>query len=294
MRTLIEGGGFAALAIGVHLFFVGLTPPESGSSSAGENGEFMTSMEASSESMEAIVAQWDTPPDADVEVTELVELSPPVLDAPPPMLQITPPTLSTALAPSLLESAHVNNEVSLPPQTPPELVVKPEPDPKVEALQKTAPVPRPKVPPKPKRAPVKPSKPAAKAAPKASVASVASAAQKAAGSGGATSSGKGQAAASTSAKATKAAASEMVRWTSAIRTRIERRKRSVRATGSVTLQISVARTGMLQSAKVISSSGNPAIDKAALGAVTSAGRFPKAPSSATKASYALSLVMKFS
>jgi protein TonB len=85
-------------------------------------------------------------------------------------------------------------------------------------------------------------------------------------------------------------------WGASIRARIERRKAypaaAGRATGTVTVRLTVSPSGRLGGVTVVQSSGNSALDQAALRAVGSA-RLPKAPQGLTDASYAFTLPMTF-
>jgi len=87
-------------------------------------------------------------------------------------------------------------------------------------------------------------------------------------------------------------------WGAAIRARVERRKSYPRdagsASGTVTVEVSVARNGALLGVAVTSSSGSPALDAALLKAVRAAGRFPAAPAGLGEASYSFILPMNFS
>jgi protein TonB len=288
---MFEGGSFAVMAVGVHLLFVGMAPEDAGSSSAGEGGEAMLSMQASSESIEALVDDWDTPPETSSPVVELVALTAPPLT---PQLQMEPAAeiaLPRTLTPApRFETPHLRENVSLPSQAllPPQAQ---EPTPELEALSKIIPQLRPIRRPAPTNARTTAS--SSKATPKSVTTSPARAAQKSAGSGGTTSAGTARAASNTAAQSSSASASELVKWKSAVRARIERRKRGVGAVGNVKLQITVARTGALRNAKVIGPSGNRKMDIAALNAVKSAGKFPRAPSSATNASHTFNFTMRF-
>jgi len=87
-------------------------------------------------------------------------------------------------------------------------------------------------------------------------------------------------------------------WLSAIRARVERRKAYPAAAGTaegrVTLQLTVERSGRLAAVGVARSSGNATLDAAALRAVKSAGRFPKAPAAVTEAAVTFNLPLRFS
>lgn len=117
----------------------------------------------------------------------------------------------------------------------------------------------------------------------------------AAGSGGATTQG----AAPTpqpAPQATVSAAqiqSAMAQWGGQIQSRIASRRPSVNGTGRATVQLRVGRNGQLQGLGLARSSGNPAVDQAALDAVRRAGRFPRAPAALTDAAYTFSLPVTF-
>lgn len=82
-------------------------------------------------------------------------------------------------------------------------------------------------------------------------------------------------------------------WGGAIRSRIERRMRSSRQNGTVSVRIVVTRQGALAGVSVLRSSGNPELDQLALSAVQSAGSFPSAPAALTDASYSFNLPLEF-
>lgn len=85
----------------------------------------------------------------------------------------------------------------------------------------------------------------------------------------------------------------MARWGGQIMARIERARPRVHASGQVVLALQVARSGELSGLSVARSSGDPALDEAALSAVRRAGRFPAAPDGLTDATYAFSLPIRF-
>ncbi|PYF11849.1 outer membrane transport energization protein TonB [Rhodobacter viridis] len=198
-----------------------------------------------------------------------------------PAIRLPAPEMALPLTAPLIEVPQVKlpDPVLLPPAPPKVTLEKPKPAP-----PKPKPVPREKAE-KPKQA-----KPARHQ-------SDSRAASRAAGSGGAVQAGTGgqDAQATVSAGAVK---SQLLKWGATIRTRIERRKSypsaAGRASGGVGLALSIARDGTLQSASVNRSSGNAALDAAALAAVQKAGKFPAAPTELTKPSYAFSVAVKFS
>lgn len=82
-------------------------------------------------------------------------------------------------------------------------------------------------------------------------------------------------------------------WGGAIRTRIERRMRASRSTGTVTLNVQIARDGTLIGVALAKSSGDGALDSNAVRAAQSQGRFPAAPTGLTEASYTFTLPLVF-
>ena len=201
-----------------------------------------------------------------------VDLSPEIrLPAPEMALPLTAPVIE-------VPQVELPDPVLLPPEPPKIAVGKPKPAP-----PKPKPVPRQKV-----ETP-KPAKPAPQP-------SESRAATRAAGSGGAAQAGTGGADAQATVSAG-TAKSLLTKWGATIRTRIERRKSyptaADRASGSVGLALRVSRDGTLVAASVNRSSGNAALDAAALAAVRKAGKFPAAPPDLTKPSYAFSIAVQF-
>jgi protein TonB len=86
-------------------------------------------------------------------------------------------------------------------------------------------------------------------------------------------------------------------WGAQIRSRIERRKAYPRAAGGaagrVTLTITVARDGLLESVALAASSGHAALDQAAVAAVRRAGRLPAAPAGLGAPRHVFTLPMDF-
>jgi TonB family protein len=127
--------------------------------------------------------------------------------------------------------------------------------------------------------------------------SASSAAQRASGAGGGTNAG----AAKNSGAATASAGqiqSLFAQWGAQVRQKIERAKRYPNAargvSGTVHVRITVDRNGTLRGVSVTGSSGNAALDSAALQAIKSARRFPSAPRQLTDPSYTFTLAMRFS
>jgi len=94
-----------------------------------------------------------------------------------------------------------------------------------------------------------------------------------------------------SATAADGAGEARAAWGAAIRARIERRKTypaaAGGAAGKVTLRLVVAADGRLASVAVTRSSGVAALDRAAVKAVTAAGRFAKAPAGLGQTGFSL-------
>jgi protein TonB len=85
----------------------------------------------------------------------------------------------------------------------------------------------------------------------------------------------------------------MSQWGGAILSRIERSRPRARGTGQVVVQLRLTPGGQLTGVSVAQSSGDAALDQAAVAAVQSVGRFPAAPNGLTDASYGFSLPIRF-
>lgn len=122
------------------------------------------------------------------------------------------------------------------------------------------------------------------------------AASKAAGAGAAARAGQGQTR-TTQGPAARANPALMARWGAEIRARVERRKSypaaARGASGQTVLQLSVTSSGRLAGVGVVRSSGVAAIDRAAVGAVRRAGRFPPAPEGLNDGPHAFRLSLSF-
>lgn len=208
-----------------------------------------------------------------------VDLAPPDPVVPDPVLPA--PELTLPLAPPQIEGPRVAlpAPLRLPPEPP---RIAPE-RPQTEARPRARPIGKPTAEPAPKRAETAPQPHESRAA------------STAAGAGGSPQAGAAKTprqAALTSGAETSALGA----WGAAIRARVERRKSlpaGTRAAGTVGLTLSVDRAGGLVSASVARSSGDAALDAAALAAVRKAGRFPAAPAELTGARYSFGLAIKF-
>ncbi|MGI3170157.1 TonB family protein [Pseudooceanicola sp. C21-150M6] len=115
----------------------------------------------------------------------------------------------------------------------------------------------------------------------------------AAGSGGSAQAGTAQ---NSGAKTVSKAAQQRAisKWGAQIRARIERRKRHPGGSGGrVVVRLSVANSGQVTGAGIARSSGNGRLDNAALAAVRSAGRMPRAPAEIQAGVSTFSLPMDF-
>ncbi|MEZ5756558.1 MAG: energy transducer TonB [Paracoccaceae bacterium] len=273
------------LAVALHLAaFAGLAGnAEPGVESAGDGGVELVSLTASDAALAEMIRQWETPPD--LASTTPPPPAPPATDPAPQIAADATPApqaLPMALAlPQPSPSDTAPKGEAPPPPPPPEPKPEPQPDPKPD------PQPKPKPEPKPEPA----AKPAAPAP------SPAQPAQSAAGQGGAQAAGQdGQARAATASG--DAARNLRAEWGAEIRARIERRKSYPRdaggASGTVKLRITVGTDGRLAAVGVLASSGQPALDAAAVKAVQRAGRFPRAPRAlgAGQADFTLSISFK--
>ncbi|MEB8386117.1 TonB family protein [Rhodobacteraceae bacterium KMM 6894] len=295
MRRTAEFTLFLILAVGLHLAIAGLGAKSEGAQSAGQGGAAVMSLQAASAQVSAMVERWDTPPKAE-------DAAPPAMpdaalspDTAPPLRAMNDPT------PIALQSAPglpVPHSDAVPRQTDTTPAPVPVPPVSPAELARMAEV-RPQIRPEDlMRAPA-PAKPAAqkKAKKPAQQKSASSAAQQASGAGGGTNAGTARNTGAATASPGQIQ-SLFAQWGAQVRQKIERAKRypaSGRgASGTVQVRITVGRNGSLRGVSVTRSSGNTALDKAAVQAVKSARRFPSAPRQLSEPSYTFTLAMKFS
>ncbi|KEP68317.1 energy transducer TonB [Thioclava dalianensis] len=277
----LEAGVFLALALVLmQALFFALRADVDGASAAGSGGEDLVSLKPASAAVEGMIARFEDPLRDQPVRTQFEQMSlpdPVVMPAPAPPLELPPqaqlPELDLAPPPQLA-ARETSPETDAAPETSLKPMSKPARQP-VARKQESDPEPAPR---KPQRA------------------SAPSAAQTAAGSGGSTNAGERQ----TSRAATLSKGQEQnlrAQWGASIRARIEARKRypsaAGRARGSVTVQLTVTRSGQLAGVSVAGSSGNAALDQAALQAVQRAQRFAAAPAGLTQARYSFALTIRF-
>ncbi len=292
MRVYAEITVFALIALGVHAAGFAVSP-DKGAQSAGDEGAFLMSLQASTVQMEQLVEDWTTEPDVSQDTTVLSEVAPsveePTLFEPAQMI-LPEPTRVPSVQPTELTTPSLMSEIAVPqaatepaqkPQVDRELATTPKIRPKtrpktIERVQKTKDASKPNKVEKPK--PKAPKKQTVSKPKKAKPARAAQRKQKAAGQGGQTSAGSVGKAKVKSGSA-KSAAKAMDVWGAQIRRNIERRKKSVRGLkrrARVTVAVTVAANGQVLSYRLSKSSGNKKADTAALRAVNAAGRMPKA------------------
>lgn len=262
MTRLLKLPVFGGLAVGLHLVaFIGARP-EGGAASSGDGGADLVAVAAAPAAYAAMARAWEIPPE----------------------IAQTPEKLAAPTAPAAPPTPQQSAQIAVPRMAMPALALAGAPSmPKMDMEAPKRPEPeKPKVVQKPPRA--KPSAPSRLAA-----------AQRAAGAGGGATAGERQSAqAATLSKSRQSAV--MAQWGAAIRARIDRAKRAPRGAGEgvVTLSVRVASDGGLAAVSVRRSSGNAALDSAALAAVKRARRFPAAPKGLSGNSFGFTLKVRFS
>ncbi len=265
MIRILEPLFFGSVAIASHVALfvaapVGMPP------ASGDDGRAVVTLAAAPQGMTEMVEAWTAPPQT------MTEVAMPAPEAAIPDAQQAAPRADSAPRPALPAP-----QMAMPQAQPDSPAIDTAP------AARPAPKTRPKAKPAPKaQATAKPSQKTSQ--PKSKSGTTPRAAQKAAGAGN-----KGNAGKNGKAKvATKKAANSpkaLAKWHAGIRTRIERKKRAPRnchASGTATLRLKIATSGQLVGLALLKSSGNGALDKAALTAAKGA-RLPAAPRGVTGA-----------
>lgn len=292
MTAATTGRGQAVLALcaalGLHVGAFALHPGPAGAVASGAGGAALVSLAASDGALEELVAAWDRPPVLAPEVPPLASRAPETApetapDVPPESLPRPQTAPALPQVPGLVALALAADPAPKADSAPPDIAP---PDPPPEA---TAPPPEPQLPEtRPKARP----KPAAKPA----SAQPAQAGQSARGAGDGAAAGQGGPAAAGTAT-TAATASAKAEWGARIRNRIERKKAypatAKGAAGTATVRLSVDPGGRLLSVTLAKSSGNDALDTAALRAVRAAAPFPAAPKGLGGKAQSFTLPMAF-
>ncbi|MEL6681645.1 MAG: energy transducer TonB [Pseudomonadota bacterium] len=268
MSRFVEVTVFSGLAIALHIAAFATAGPR-GSESEGASGDTLISLAGASMQTAAMVQEWDELPDAQVEV--------PVTPNKVPEMTNDLPTLSLPDTPV----ARPTQPVTVPSQP-----IETNDIPQIDTASAEPP---------PRYAPSTSERPTARRDPQPQT-QPPRAEQRAAGSGGGRQAGQSGQAATSTLSSGRAAELQAV-WGAQIRSRIENRKRypaGARGSGQVVVSLSVSRDGQLLNANIRQSSGNAAFDQAALRAVSSAGRFPAAPSELQSTRYRFALTVSFS
>ncbi|WP_278921126.1 energy transducer TonB [Pseudophaeobacter profundi] len=265
MKRSAEVTVFAGLAALIHVSLFA-TAPQSGVQSSGAGGEAMVSLTAANATVTEMVEAWERPPRPPATSADLVTPdTPPEAPEMPEFQLAEAPQVAVQMAlPQPGSATVIQVDLSTPPPPPePELAPPPEPEQRPKPRPKPAPTP----PPKQTEAAISDQTVEYRAA------------QRAAGAGGGAQSGVSGSSETATLSAGRQAKLRAV-WGAKIRSRIERRKRypsDGRGDGRVVVQITVAASGALVNVRVVKSSGSAAFDRAALKAVSRAGKFPKMP-----------------
>lgn len=314
-----------AVAVSLHvLAFVAMGDGGTRAAGAGSSGDGHVTLVAASATLAQQVSEWTRPPEVHTPADMPSALEPPLQGLPhtlstsptnpsaPQLPAPTAPAVETApkqptqsLAAPVIQAPTATLATATPSSPAP-----PAPSPRIHLPQPASVAPQPSKPittaqtemaptppaalpaprPQAKAQPTPP--PAAQAAP-AAVKSEESAHARAAGSSKTQTKGDGGADQATTGDPN-LAASLKKRWGAAIIARVERQKRPPRggAKGTVRLSLEVASKGQLVSVSISQSSGDAAMDQAALRAVKKA-RMPRAPKALGAGTYSFSFRMRF-
>jgi periplasmic protein TonB len=268
MKALVEGTLFLGVATALHVaLWQGL--PADSAEGAGEGGSASMTVGGADAVLAATVAEWDAPPtttqNAASPITPLASQSP-ATPAPGPL-----PRRSAAPSSSLPALSSPPQEEAFAPAPPP-----PAPEPAPTTL-----------------APADSPRPTARPAPPPPASPVQAAPARRAEGAGAGGTRGSRAVTEAAGQGAAARQTALAEWGGRIRARIDRARPRTTGRGAVTLSLTVARDGRLLGASVVAGSGQPALDRAALRAVTGAGRFPEAPAALQADRYSFRLPVRF-
>jgi protein TonB len=272
MMRIGEAAFFVTLAAGAHLGLWALAPDTSGATSAGGSGDDRITLSAATAAQAAMIEAWQRPPE--------ISPNPQPLSSAPPASDTTPLVLPQAVAQI---QRPVFQAAAMPaPQPPalPELDSEPAPPlAKTRGIAEVRPNPR----------------PLRQQQSRAAEASESRQRQRAEGAG--QDETRGSEGDTTLASQT-AARSNALRaaWGSAIYAQVRKNMRFPRGIdqgGTARLALRIASNGKLTDLRLTRSSGNAALDKAAMRAVSQAGRFARAPEGLLGAEHAFSLSLTF-
>ncbi|MEM1005932.1 MAG: energy transducer TonB [Pseudomonadota bacterium] len=280
MRNALEICAFVAVALVCHV--LAFAPgPKSGSASGGSGGDAIVSVAAAAPTVVEMVRNWEMPPKLDVDIPNPLTVPQAVSQTVPAVPHLELENAPRAPVQVALSMPQDLDEVALDPPAPPP-PPPPEPEAAADPLPDTRPRPRPKT-------------PEPDTARKADKTSAGQAKQTSAGSGGTSQAGAGAAKVATGSPGQTAQLQAL--WGAKIQARIERNKRYPRGTdesGIVTVELMVSRNGQLLNYRIVRSSGTTVLDQAAMGAVSRAKRFPKAPKALAGDSFRFRVKMQLS
>lgn len=254
----------------IHLLAFVSFDTAAGVTGAGDFGDYSVSLQASTASLAQMVDSWDTAPDV---ITQSITFTPPSVEAPPQPDQVPakPVSMPAPMAPSMPASPE---QPQIPLMT---AVVQQPTEPDIVVEMEASP-----------RPPQRPAPP---------VNTVEQAAQVASGTGGGATAGAAAQPTDSVSQSPASVTSAAQQWAAAIKGQIERAKRypsnAGGASGSAVVVLTVGNDGRLVGVSVSASSGNRALDRAAVDAVRRAGQFPAAPTDLTNARYSFSLTISF-
>lgn len=275
MMRVLEAATFLGIATALHVGVWTLGAGPDGATSSGSIGQQQVSIAAATQAQSAMVAQWTRPPDT---ATKLARL---------PNAPVVAGTLAPRLPQSTLQPPAANRSVAA--METPKVASLPEID---------TTTPKPPAPMEETREAVRPKPRPASLTAQPSEAPRDVARQKQTAKGNANHSQQGTKGRS-DLNSTAAAATNALRaqWGSAIYAQVRRHMRYPRGTtqsGTAKLALQIASNGKLSDLRLTRSSGNAELDRAALRAVSRAGRFAKAPKGLSGDSHKFSLSLTFS
>ncbi|WP_422051036.1 energy transducer TonB [Shimia sp.] len=260
------------------------TVPKTGSEAAGSGGEEMVSLLGAAPTVVEMVKSWEQAPETSIDVHDVMEAETPMLNSPVvPTLEDSAPRAEVRL-PTLQDASPDQFQIDpLATQLPPSPVDEKKPDPDAEQQE------RPEI----DEVELQPKE---EKALKADVNSSGRQEQRAAGSSGGSNAGNTATATVSTAEQGKKAKLKAV-WGAKIRNKIARFQRYPRGdhgNGRVVVRILVARDGRFANTQILRSSGVSALDKAAVAAVRSAKRGPKAPKGLEGETFSFKIALNFS
>ncbi|RYG90751.1 TonB family protein [Loktanella sp. IMCC34160] len=319
MKRLIELGLFLGLSSGLHAAAM-MTLPDLGAEAAGAGGADRLTVESASASVAALVQDWTAPPEVflpdapampqvapldivaqvpdhmptptavpalpDVATIDSAPVAPPT-----PARPIEVPTAAPAgLALPMIDDSAARRSDS--PDRPPEFSPPQMPAP-LSPVEEFAAPDNPEPPMSDLAVATSPRPEARPNRPAPSAPSVPQREQRAQGNGGGEAQGNAQSQPAAATLSASERRSLIGNWGGQIQNRVARNQPRVRGSGVVTVALRIGRDGGLLGVSVAQSSGNPALDDAALTAVRRAGRFPAAPAGLTDPSYGFTIPIRF-